>query len=80
MDITTLALAKKYIEQSVKNVNYGNENAEKLLYIGADGIVTVLTLGAGLAIVDGVLTLTSTQVTTAICGEAMCGNTICGGN
>lgn len=62
------------------NVNYGAENAGKLLYIGADGTATVLALGPGLAIVNGVLTLTSAQVSTAICGTSVCGNTICGGN
>ena len=62
------------------NADYGAENAGKLLYVGADGFATVLTLGAGLAIVNGVLTITSQQVIAAICGEStICGNTICGG-
>ena len=61
------------------NVDYGEENAGKLLYVGADGTATVLTLGAGLAIVSGVLTITSQVVTSAICGQAVCGNVICGG-
>jgi hypothetical protein len=61
-------------------VNYGAENAGKLLYVGDDGKVTVLTLGTGLKIVNGVLTITSAAVTAAICGEStICGNTICGG-
>jgi hypothetical protein len=61
------------------NVDYGAENAGKLLYVGADGFATVLALGAGLAIVDGVLTITSQVVTSAICGQAVCGKAICGG-
>lgn len=61
------------------DVNYGEENAGKLLYVGADGYATVLALGTGLAIVDGVLTITSQVVTSAICGQAVCGNAICGG-
>lgn len=62
------------------NVDYGAENAGKLLYVGADGFATVLALGAGLAIVNGVLTITSQQVTADTCGEStICGNTICGG-
>lgn len=65
--------------ESGGNVNYGAENAGKLLYVGADGYATVLTLGAGLKIVNGVLTITSAVVTAAICGESTCGNTICGG-
>ncbi|MBQ5607873.1 MAG: hypothetical protein IIU86_02495, partial [Oscillospiraceae bacterium] len=40
------------------NANYGAENAGKLLYVGADGFATVLALGAGLAIENGVLILT----------------------
>lgn len=63
------------------NADYGKENAGKLLFVGTDGFATVLALGAGLAIVNGVLTITSSQVTAAICGETtLCGNTICGGN
>ena len=61
------------------NQTWGAAYAGKLLYIGADGIVTALTLGAGLAIVNGVLTITSAPVTAAICGQAVCGETICGG-
>lgn len=61
------------------NANYGAENAGKLLYVGSDGFATVLALGAGLAIVDGVLTITSQVVTSAICGQAVCGKAICGG-
>lgn len=57
----------------------GIEHAGKLLYVAADGKITPLTLGAGLAIVDGVLTITSAPVTAAICGQAVCGKTICGG-
>lgn len=70
---------KLEIPDSGGNANYGAENAGKLLYVGADGFATVLALGAGLAIVDGVLTITSQVVTSAICGQAVCGNAICGG-
>jgi hypothetical protein len=41
-----------------QNVNYGAENAGKLLYVGSDGFAMVLALGAGLAIENGVLILT----------------------
>ena len=67
------------IPDSGGNANYGAENAGKLLYVGADGFATVLALGAGLAIVDCVLTITSQVVTSAICGQAVCGKAICGG-
>ena len=39
--------------------NQGTENAGKLLYIGADGAITPLALGDGLAIRDGVLKITA---------------------
>lgn len=58
---------------------YGVENAGKLLCVGADGYAKVLALGAGLAIIDGVLILTSQVIASAICGQAVCGNVICGG-
>lgn len=68
------------VPESGGNVDYGAENAGKLLYVGADGVATVLTLGAGLAIVNGALTITSAQVTASICGMVLCdNNTICGG-
>ena len=57
----------------------GKENAGKLLYVGADGVVTMLTLGSGLEIKNGVLMLTNAAVIEAICGRAICGEIICGG-
>lgn len=62
----------------------------KLLYIDASGTVMPLTLGAGLQIVDGVLSVTGVPdtpdepdepeiIVTAICGQALCGQIICGG-
>jgi hypothetical protein len=78
-DMPTIKPAVIKIPGSGGNVDYGAENAGKLLYVGADGFATVLALGAGLAIVDGVLTITSQVVTSAICGQAVCGKAICGG-
>lgn len=40
------------------HANQGAENAGKLLHIGADGAITPLALGDGLAIRDGVLSVT----------------------
>ena len=77
--IAEMAAVLVEVPDSGGNVDYGAENAGKLLYVGADGFATVLALGAGLAVVDGVLTITSQVVTSAICGQAVCGNAICGG-
>lgn len=57
----------------------GVANAGRLLYVGPDGTVTVLALGNGLQIVDGVLSVTNAVVAEAICGKAVCGEIICGG-
>lgn len=55
------------------------ENAGKLLCIAADGRITAISLGPGLAIENGVLVITGTATTTAaICGQAVCGEAICG--
>lgn len=67
------------LERRKVDKNQGAENAGKLLYIGADGIVVPLTLGNGLEIVNGILMLTNAAVTEAICGRAVCGEIICGG-
>lgn len=67
------------IETGGVKEDQGVENAGKLLYVGTDGKVTVLALGEGLEIIDGMLTVTSVRVTEAICGEAVCGKVICGG-
>ena len=67
------------LRRSKVNQNQGAEHAGKLLYVAEDGSVTPLTLGAGLEIVDGVLTITYAPVAAAICGQAVCGNAICGG-
>ena len=40
------------------DVKQGKDNAGKLLYVGKDGLVAPLTLGNGLQIVNGVLTIT----------------------
>lgn len=58
--------------------SFSEENAGMLVCIGADGSLIPLTLGAGLAIVDGSLVVTNIQATAAICGQVLCGETICG--
>lgn len=67
------------IETGGVKEDQGAESAGKLLYVGTDGKVTVLALGEGLEIIDGMLTVTQVRVTEAICGEAVCGKVICGG-
>jgi hypothetical protein len=37
--------------------NFGTENAGKLVYIGENGEATILNIGTGLQIVDGVLSV-----------------------
>jgi len=54
----------------------GEENAEKLLFVDKNGIVSVLAIGAGLAIVGGKLTLATLATTTAILGTAKLGEMI----
>lgn len=55
------------------------ENAGKILCIAADGSLKALSLGDGLAIVDGALVITGISTTTAaVCGYAVCGEAICG--
>ena len=44
----------------------GMANAGRLLYVGPDGLVVPLTLGNGLQIVDGVLSVTGVVEETAI--------------
>lgn len=75
------AVGKKIdqLSEEIVNKEQGKENAGKLLYVGADGVVTVLTLGSGLEIKNGVLTLTNATAASAICGRAVCGDIICGG-
>lgn len=58
--------------------SFGEENAGMLVCIGADGSLLPLTLGAGLAIIDGSLVVTNIQATAAICGQVLCGEAICG--
>lgn len=58
--------------------NYGAENAGKLLYINTDGSAIPLSLGSGLKIINGVLTITDRQAVQAICGTALAGQVKCG--
>jgi hypothetical protein len=67
------------IEKTKLNVDQGISNAGRLFYIGNDGLVVPLSVGNGLVIFNGMLTLTSEVAFTAICGSAMCGKTVCGG-
>lgn len=62
-------------EKGEKGINdFGNENSGKLLYVGTDGIATVLAVGAGLKIVNGVLMIDGTvQTNTSILGRAKLG-------
>jgi hypothetical protein len=57
----------------------GTENAGKLMFVGEDGEIIPLALGAGLTIKDGVLMIVNAAVTTAICGQFKCGEVACGG-
>lgn len=73
--------------------NFGTENAGKLLYVGDDGEVSILAIGAGLQIVNGILSVIGggtggsdpgtgvdpDPAVAAICGQAVCGQVICGG-
>ena len=68
------------IEKTKLDSDQGLQNAGKLLYVSGDGTVIPLSIGSGLAIYNGMLTLTSEIVLTAICGSAMCGKAICGGS
>lgn len=56
----------------------GAENAGKLLYVDKDGMVTMLALGSGLAIRNGMLVVTSAAAVKAICGMVLCGQAMCG--
>lgn len=60
--------------ESKVDKNQGTENTGKLLYVGGDGKITPLELGAGLAIQDGKLVITSAPVTSSILGTAKLGN------
>lgn len=77
-DAAAVGEALKKQSEAKVDKKQGAENAGKLLYIGADGSVTSLTLGNGLKIENGVLMLTNAAVTKAICGMAVCGEIICG--
>lgn len=54
------------------------QHAGELLFIDENGTIAPLTLGDGLEIVDGKLTVTGAKTVKAICGEAVCGEIICG--
>ena len=51
-----------YLENSKLDKNQGAGNSGKLLFVGKDGKVSVLTLGDGLEIIDNVLCVTSSVV------------------
>jgi hypothetical protein len=57
----------------------GIENAGKLMFVGENGEIIPLALGAGLTIKDGVLMIVNAVVTAAICGRFKCGEVVCGG-
>lgn len=73
--------------------NFDAENAGKLLFVGNDGAVSILAIGAGLQIVNGILSVIGggtggsdpgtgvdpDPTVAAICGQAVCGQVICGG-
>lgn len=60
-------------QQYVQDVTQAKaENAGKLLYVADDGTLQPLTLGAGLSIVDGVLTI-SANAAKAVAGMALAG-------
>lgn len=59
-------------------MSFGPEHAGSLLYIGQDGSVLPLSLGAGLAIIGGVLTITNAQTMHAVCGTVLAGQVKCG--
>lgn len=65
-------------EKQDKNVGAGYAN--QLLYVGNDGVLTMLVLGSNLSIVDGKLNATggSSGGGAALCGQAICGEATCG--
>lgn len=71
----------KRLEQLEKKLDkqQGIENAGKLMFVGEDGEIIPLALGAGLTIKDGVLMIVNAVVTAAICGRFKCGEVVCGG-
>lgn len=78
------ALEKKVIEtekritEAEENAkNFGTENAGKLVYIGDDGNATVLDIGAGLKVINGVLMIDGLKTpNTAILGIAKLGTMV----
>lgn len=61
-DINDIARATIENEKNIEEAKtaakeYGKENAGKLIYVGADGISTVLAVGEGLQITDGIITV-----------------------
>ena len=68
------AAAQEAVNIANKAKEYGKENAGKLIYVGDDGIATVLAIGEGLKIVNGVLMIDGTvQTNTSILGRAKLG-------
>ena len=65
-------------EKQDKNVGTGYAN--QLLYVGNDGVLTMLMLGANLSISGGVLNATGGGAGggAAVSGLSICGNVICG--
>lgn len=66
---------EELVEKEVNEaLTFDNENTGKLLYVGADGIASVLAVGVGLKIVNGVLMIDGTvQTNTSILGRAKLG-------
>lgn len=70
--------AQEAAESIDGGITIGPEHAGQLLYVGVDGKIAPLRLGAGLAIIDGALVVTNIQARAAICGQVLCGQAICG--
>lgn len=70
---------REYVDSRMSaklDANHGSQNAGKLMYIGADGTLVPLALGAGLEIRDGVLVVTATGAVAAEITVDEAGNAI----
>lgn len=72
-------LAKRVVElvDHTAGVPLGPEYAGQLLFVGSDGYAAPLQIGAGLAIINGVLVVTNSKVVSAICDDFLCDEAIC---
>ena len=76
MELSKIEFGKD-VDQATCTKSAGDAPAQ-LLYVDADGKAAPLVLGAGLEIVNGVLTITNAQAVRAICGTVLAGQTKCG--